>query len=278
MGDHVAIAYSTSFEDDIDEVTIPEEPMAPLYDGIPRRLWMGKCVVPHRADGFSIAKRICWNVSSNVVVGYSGLLEDSHVAIQISSNLSMVDVPDEWRYSIRAWPIEFVFYNGASFRDHELRAQYNSRIAGLSIGPALTRSQPYTSTARNPPHPTTTKSECLLRQQNINFVSTRDCYSQHCAQTFPQDKIRSLREQMYVGTSFQFRCHMKLDIHRQSRTLGDGRKVVTLEDLDVCHNAWRHIMRVSESTFYCYARYASQNMVAQLHGNSGLQKPKAHTV
>ena len=185
MGDHVAIAYLTSSEDDVDEVTILDELKAPLCDGTPRRLWAGKCVVLHRTDGFPIAKGICWNVSSEVVVGSNGPFGDSHVAIQISSNLSMANVPDEWRYSIRAWPIEFVFYNGASFRDHELRAQYNSRIAGLSIGPALTRSRPYTSTARNPPRPTTTKSECLLRQQNINFVSTKDCCSQHCAQIFP---------------------------------------------------------------------------------------------
>ena len=71
---------------------------------------------------------------------------------------------------------------------------------------------------------------------------------------------------------------MKLDIHRQSCTVGDGRKVVTLEGLDVCHNAWRHIMGVSESTFYHYAKYASQNMVAQLHGNSRLRKPRPHTI
>ena len=109
-------------------------------------------------------------------------------------------------------------------------------------------------------------------------MSTKDCCSQNCEQIFPRDKIKSLRERMYVGTSFQFRCHIKLDVHRQSRTLGDGQKVVTLEGLDVCHNAWRHIMGVSESTFYRYAKYASQNMVAQLHGNTGLQKPRAHTV
>ena len=226
--------------------------------------------VLHRADGFPIAKGICRNVSFDVVVGSSGPLGDSRVAIQISSSLFMANVPDEWRYSIRAWPIEFVFYNGASFRDHELRAEYNSRIAGVSIGPSLIRTRPYSSTARNPPCPTTTKFECLLQQQNINFVSTKDCCSQHCAQIFPRDKIKSLRERMYIGTSFQFRCHMKLDVHQQSRTLGNGRKVVTLEGLDVCHIASRHIMGVSESTFYRYARYASQNMVAQLHGNSRL--------
>ena len=119
MGDHVAIAYSTSSEDDVDDVTILEEPMATLYDGTPRRLWVGECVVLHRPDGFPIAKGICRNVSFDVVVGSSGPLGDSYVAIQISSSLSMADILDEWRYSIRAWPIEFVFYNGASFRDHE---------------------------------------------------------------------------------------------------------------------------------------------------------------
>ena len=36
MGDHVASAYSTSSEDDVDDVSILEEPMAPLCDGTPR--------------------------------------------------------------------------------------------------------------------------------------------------------------------------------------------------------------------------------------------------
>ena len=152
--------------------------------------------------------------------------------------------------------MEFVFYNGASFRDHELRAKYNSRIAMLSTGPVMRKSRPYTSMSRNPPSPMSTKYAGLLRHQDINFVATRDCCSHHCVQTFPRDKIRTLREWMYVGTSFQFRCHMKFDVHRQSRIESDGRKVVTLEGLDVCHNAWRHIMGVSESTFYRYAKYA----------------------
>ena len=100
MGDRVAIDYSTSSEDNVDEITIPEKPVAPLCDGTPRRLWVGKCVVLHRADGFPIAKGICWNVSSDVVVGSNDPLGDICVAIQISSSLSMADVLDEWRYSI----------------------------------------------------------------------------------------------------------------------------------------------------------------------------------
>ena len=83
---------------------------------------------------------------------------------------------------------------------------------------------------------------------------------------------------MYIGTTFQFQCHLKLDVHRQSRTDHDGRKVVTLKGVDVCHQAWRLIMDVPESTFFLYAKHASENMVAQMHGNTGLRKPRPHTM
>ena len=89
--------------------------MAPLCEGIPRRLWVGKCVVLHKADGVPLAKGICCNVNSDFVIGSTCLLGNSHVAVQISSSLSMVDISDNCRDSIPAWPIEFVFYNGASF-------------------------------------------------------------------------------------------------------------------------------------------------------------------
>ena len=256
MSDHIVLGYNSSSDDDGDRVRVPDEPMPPLCDSIPRWLWVGKCVVLYKNDGVPVARGIYCNVSSDVVIGTTGPLGDSHVAVQISSSLSMVDVPDEWRYSIRAWHVEFVFYNGASFRDHELRAKYNSRIALLSTGHVTRKSRPYTSTSRNPPRPMSTKFASLLVHQDINFVATKDCCLHRCTQTFPREKIRTLREWIYIGTSFQFRCHMKLDVHQQSRTESDGRKVVTLEGLDVCHSTWRHIMEVSESTFYQYAKYA----------------------
>ena len=37
-------------------------------------------------------------------------------------------------------------------------------------------------------------------------------------------------------------------------------------------------MAVPESTFYRYAKHATQNMVVQMHGNTGLHKPKPHTI
>ena len=100
MSDHVIVAFNSSSDDDGDGVRVPDEPVPPLCEGIPRRLWMGKCMVLYKSHGVPVAKGICRNVSSDVVIGSIGPLGDSHVAVQISSSLSMADVPDEWRYSI----------------------------------------------------------------------------------------------------------------------------------------------------------------------------------
>jgi ribosomal protein L35AE/L33A len=54
--------------------------------------------------------------------------------------------------------------------------------------------------------------------------------------------------------------------------------VVTLEGEEVCLAAWKHIMEVPETTFYRYAGYATEGRLAQKHGNSGLFKPRAHTM
>ena len=67
-----------------------------------------------------MAEGICRNVSSDDVIRSSGPLGDSHVAVQISSSLSEIDVPDQWRYSVRAWAIKRVYCNGASLKDHEI--------------------------------------------------------------------------------------------------------------------------------------------------------------
>ena len=197
-----------------------------------------------------MAEGISRNVSLDDVIGSSGPLGDSHMAVQISSSLSKIDVLDEWRYSVRVWPIELVYCNGASLKDHEIRATHNSRIEALAMGSAVRKSRPYCSSIRIPPAVGSTKARKVLQQQHINLVASKDCCSRRCVHTFPREKIKLFREWMYVGTTFQFWCHLKLDVHHQSRTDHDRRKVVTLKGVDVCHQAWRFIMAVPESTFF----------------------------
>ena len=50
----------------------------------------------------------------------------------------------------------------------------------------------------------------------------------------------------------------KLDVHREIHVNAQGCRVVTLEGEDVCLAAWRHIMGVPQTTFYCYVGYISE--------------------
>ena len=79
--DQVVITFTSSSDDNVDGVSILNEPMPPPCESISRRLWMGKCVVLHKADGVLVAKSICRNVSSGVVIGTTGLFGDSHVTV-----------------------------------------------------------------------------------------------------------------------------------------------------------------------------------------------------
>jgi hypothetical protein len=63
---------------------------------------------------------------------------------------------------------------------------------------------------------------------------------------------------MYYQTKFEFKNHLKLDVHRQIHANIEGCGVVTIEGKEVCLATWRHIMEVLETTFYRYAGYASK--------------------
>ena len=109
-----------SFDADSNMMTNMDNSVIPQCEGIPRRNWTGKCIVLQNASGAAVAEGICRNVSSDDVIRSFGPFGDSHMAVQISSSFSAIDVPNEWRYSVRAWPIECVYCNGANLKDHEI--------------------------------------------------------------------------------------------------------------------------------------------------------------
>jgi hypothetical protein len=71
---------------------------------------------------------------------------------------------------------------------------------------------------------------------------------------------------MYRQTKFEFKNHLKFDIHRQIYADAEGCRVVTLEGEEVCLAIWRHIMEVPKITSYNYARYIIEERLAQKHG------------
>ena len=91
---------TSSSDEDLNIMNSVEDSVIPQCEGIPRRNWIGKCVVRHNASGIVVAEQICHNVNLDVVIGSLGPLGGTHVAVQILSILFEDDVLDEWRYSV----------------------------------------------------------------------------------------------------------------------------------------------------------------------------------
>ena len=117
----------------------------------------------------------------------------------------------------------------------------------------------------------------LLSEESINLVSSKVCCLKNYVQPFPREKIKLFREQMYNRSTFKFRAHMKTDVHRSVHRDARGRKMVTVEGINMCMRAWMHISGVSEATFYRYQKQARANVEAKEHGNTGLAKTRKHT-
>ena len=96
-------------------------------------------------------------------------------------------------------------------------------------------------------------------------------------QPFLREKIKSFCEQMYNQSTFKFRTHMNIEIHKSVHKDARGQRMVTVEGISVCMCAWMHISGVPEATFYQYQACARANWEANEHGNTRLAKPRKHT-
>ena len=206
-------------------------------------------------------------------MGSSSLFGDSQFFVQVSRMFVEEEAPNEWRCSIKSWPIQQLFFDGMSLFHHSEHNIYNMWLVKRSR-PLGGRTHTYDNSTRNTPPPVSWNAEFLMTPQSINAdASNKSCYSQSYVQHYPRAKITILRLCMSDKTAVQFRNHIKLDVHRQFYRDATGRNVVTLEDIDICPFAWMKIMGVSSSTFYCNTKFAAAGHVAQNHGNTGLRKP-----
>ena len=91
----------------------------PECEGLPRRLWNTKCVTLYNEEGVLLGEGTCHSVNLDLVLGATGPLGDSHVAVFVAKTHSEEHLPQERVYSLVAWPIKYVHYRGASLHDHE---------------------------------------------------------------------------------------------------------------------------------------------------------------
>ena len=228
-------------------------------------------------DGELDGEGTCHSMNSDLVLGANGPLGDTHVSVHISKSHSEVDISHERVHSLVAWPIQLVHYHGASLKDHEAGDNLNRAQAAFLDPSSSMSARPYTSAMKNPPRETGLKSKGLFTQESINAVSSKVCCSQNCIQPFPRWKVRAFQERMYRNLNFKHKAFMKMDVHRHIHQDVRGKRMVTIEEINVYLHAWMHIAGVLESTFYRYLKYMKEDREARDHGNTGSEKTREHT-
>jgi hypothetical protein len=62
---------------------------------VPRHLWTTKCISLYNNSGVAVAKGICHSISSNLIIGTTGPLGDTHVTVQKSKSLMEDEYSDD---------------------------------------------------------------------------------------------------------------------------------------------------------------------------------------
>src|SRR5450631_355085 len=279
-GDELDIVGEYSFDESADEGHMgspsTSAPFCPIVEcgGLSRASWVNLDVVLVNDNGVAVAEGICRNTHPQDCIDENPLGTDD-VGVVILESRVHSEVNPTHRFSLRRWPLRNVTIEGVSLHDHERRHMQIQRELQANIRPRKGLRK-YDTLARPTPSANECKRQRLLCEESIREVATKDCCVHRCCQLFPRDKLKAIREEMWLG-DFRLRSTKKLDVYRAIHVNGAGRKVITLESIDVCCTAWYTIHGVSKAEFYRQAAYAKEGRRSRHHGNTGLKKPREAT-
>jgi hypothetical protein len=132
-------------------------------------------------------------------------------------------------------------HDGVSLWNHSHR--FEEMQAALFATMRLKIGRRKYDSVRLPREPTQRRRDQTLGDASITrSVATNDCCAKRCCQLFFRDKIKSLREEMQSAK--------KLEVHHNMHFDAENRRVVTLENIEVCCAAWYIIHVVSKAHFY----------------------------
>jgi hypothetical protein len=101
--------------------------------GYRRQSWINKCVILTNELEVDVARGICYNANTNLVIDNDGMpLSYYRIVVETVEALLEEDVSLEWVFSMRVWHICKVFLNGASLYDHDQQHIYNAAVQALN--------------------------------------------------------------------------------------------------------------------------------------------------
>ena len=126
--------------------------------------------------------------------------------------------------------------------------------------------------------PIETKLKWKLSDSDVQRVSSLRCYKFRCCQTFSWDDTLALRGKFY-GSTFEVCREIAYAVQGQLNSLPERRKkFLTLSGCEVCENFWYSIHGVSRVAYHKYKVAALANRINRMHGNSGITRPRPHTI
>ena len=121
-------------------------------------------------------------------------------------------------------------------------------------------------------------SKLKWKLSDVQRVSSLRCCKFRCCQTFSWDDMLALRRKFY-GSTFEVRREIAYAVQGQLHSLPKRRKkFMTLCSREVCENAWYTIHGVCRSAYHKYKAAALAGRVNGMHGNSGITRPRPHTI
>ena len=224
--------------------------------------------------GFPVADGVCENSNPKYCIDANPLGEED-VGVCILNSLDLLEVPPSWRFSLRRWSLRIVLHDGINLWNHLCRYEEIQKALLATMRPRIGYYK-YDS-IRVPREPTQCHRDQILEETSIRSVATKDCCAKRYCQLLPRDKVKSLRQEMWLR-NFCMRSAKKLEVHGNMHFNAKGRKVVTLENIEVCCTAWYIIHAVSKAEFYGFQNYLLQGQCSWFHGNFGTKKPRVATL
>ena len=117
-------------------------------------------------------------------------------------------------FSLCAWHIREVYYNGASLYDHEQRSIYNKAVKDSRNKKPKGNHRPYEFHSPREAIESVSRVDVRLSAESINVMASKIFCFRNCVQPFSREKIFTLRKQLYQGKDWTLKRHIQLDVHR----------------------------------------------------------------
>ena len=265
------VDLENSAASDVDTSPIPD------CEGIDRYGWGGKALLARHADGSDFAEVSIFNADPNACIDGERRLGNDHVGIVV---LEVYNGDPNLGDMCLSWPTRQLFDHGdnghVSVYDHARKRDALDKELEGSRKREGKRQYRYDKRARAAAR--VDKKAKILSHESIANVFMQPCCDEQCTRKFSPLSIRTLRTEMHLQ-SFQVKCTKNLEVHKAMHIgVQTGKKVITVEGIDVCARGWRILHNISLRTFHRYAAKARANVRGGPHGNFNRTKKRTSTI